>query len=198
MSFSFQSPEIKNVWEDRKTITANLKDIGLGWDPNKVIAIPNAKEERRQMIKKLHGFVEEENSVKKEEMPIKRSKGFVMEQMEADANALRESKFRFVLIKPHSTDLQSNIKFLIDGSLWMNRLPKGVVAHLSYMMDKYKLNYKAMVMDKKNYDQWTWKQFRAKCRRLMTIPEHFNVYLESRQLDTNSFDWVEYESDSEI
>lgn len=80
----------------------------------------------------------------------------------------------------------------------MIRLPKGVVAHLSYMMDTYKFNYKAMVMDKKNYDQWTWKQFRAKCRRFMTIPEQFNVYLESRQLDTNSLDWVEYDSDSEI
>lgn len=65
-------------------------------------------------------------------------------------------------------------------------------------MDKYKLNYKAMVTDKKNYDQWTWKQFRAKCRRLMTIPEQFNVYLNSKQLDTDSFDWVEYDSDSEI
>lgn len=80
------------------------------------------------------------------------------------------------------------------------RLPKGVVAHLSYMMDKYKLNYKKMVTDSKNYDQWTWKQFRAKCRRFMTIPEQFDVYLESRNLNKDSLaqDWPEYESDSEI
>lgn len=79
-----------------------MKDIGLGWDPNKVIAIPNAKEERRQIIKRMYGFVEEENSVNKPQTPIKRSKGFVMEQMEADANALRESNFRFVSLEHHS------------------------------------------------------------------------------------------------
>lgn len=78
------------------------------------------------------------------------------------------------------------------------RLPKGVVALLSKMMDKYQLNYKAMVLDKQNYDQWTWKQFRAKCRRFMSIPEQFDIYLQSRNLDKNILDWIEYESDSEI
>lgn len=76
------------------------------------------------------------------------------------------------------------------------RLPKGIVAHLSYMMNKHKLNYKAMVMDKKNLDQWTWKQFRAKCRRFMSIPVQFDEYLKSRNLE--SLEWSEYESDSEI
>lgn len=81
------------MWEDRKTISSNLKEIGLGWDPNKVIKIPNAHEDRVRIVKKLHGFIEEDND-KFEEKPIKRAKGFVMEQMEADANALRESNFR--------------------------------------------------------------------------------------------------------
>lgn len=91
--FVIYSPEIKKVWEDRKTITSNLKEIGLGYDPNKVIKIPNAHAERIRIIKKMHGFIEEDND-KIEQQPIKRSKGFVMEQMEADANALRESNFR--------------------------------------------------------------------------------------------------------
>lgn len=69
-----------------------MRDIGLGWDPNKVIKIRNAKEERQQLAKKMHGFVEEDNV--EEVQPVKRSKGFIMEQMEADANALRESNFR--------------------------------------------------------------------------------------------------------
>lgn len=55
-----------------------------------------------------------------------------------------------------------------------------------------------MVMDKKNLDQWTWKQFRAKCRRFMSIPEQFGAYLQSKNLDEDTFDWSEYESDSEI
>lgn len=191
VSYLFRSAEIKNVWEDRKTITANLKDIGLGWDPNKIIKIPNAHEGRLQAIKKMHGFVEEDNNA--EPQPVKRSKGFVMEQMEADANALRESNFR--LVRYDLFIFAYNITLIQFHS---SRLPKGVVAHVSYMMDKHKLNYKAMVMDKKNYDQWTWKQFRAKCRRFMTIPEQFDEYVQSRNLDKNSLDWAEYESDSEI
>lgn len=147
-----------------------MKEIGLGWDANKVLGIPSARTERKNMIRKMHGFIEEDNpSTELEE--IKRPKGYVMEQMEIDANALRESKFR---------------------------LPKGIISHLSYMMDKHKLNYKAMVTDSKNHDQWTWKQFRAKCRKLMSIPQQFEPYLERRKIDQDSFDWPEYGSDSEV
>lgn len=70
-----------------------MKEIGLGWDPNKVIKISNAHDERVRLIKKMHGFIEEDNDTVESE-PVTRSKGFVMEQMEADANALRESNFR--------------------------------------------------------------------------------------------------------
>lgn len=76
-----------------------MKEIGLGWDPNKVIQIPNAHAERVRQIKKMHGFVEEDNKI--ELQPAKRPKGFVMEQMESDANALRESNFRYENNKPN-------------------------------------------------------------------------------------------------
>lgn len=66
------------------------------------------------------------------------------------------------------------------------------------MMDKHQLNYAAMVRDKKNYDQWTWKQFRAKIRKFMSIPEQFDPYLSSRDLDGNKLDWIEYISDDEL
>lgn len=89
------SPEIKKVWEDRKTITSNLKEIGLGWDANKVIKIPNAREERTKLIRKMQGFVEEDNPTDIKPQPAQRPKGFVMDEMEADANALRESNFRY-------------------------------------------------------------------------------------------------------
>lgn len=146
-----------------------MKEIGLGWDANKVLGIPSARAERKKLIKQLHGFVEEENPTEATE--IQRPKGHVMQQMEEDANALRESNFR---------------------------LPKGIVAQLTYMMDKHKLNYKAMVIDSKNYDQWTWKQFRSKCRKLMSIPQQFDPYLVSRKIEPDSFDWVEYATDDEV
>lgn len=84
------------MWEDRKTITSNLKEIGLAWDPNKVIKIPNAREERKKLMKRMHGFIEEDNPADNKPQPPQRSKGFVMDEMEADANALRESNFRYI------------------------------------------------------------------------------------------------------
>lgn len=74
-------------------MTANLNDIGLGYDPNKVIKVPNNKQERLKIVKIVNGFLEEED-VKKPETEVVRSKGFVMEKLEQDANALRESGFR--------------------------------------------------------------------------------------------------------
>lgn len=78
------------------------------------------------------------------------------------------------------------------------RLPKGVVQQLTYFLDKHKLNYKAMVTDRRNHDQWTWKQFRMKIRKFMSIPEQFNKYLEKKNMKTDeSLPWPEYDSDSE-
>lgn len=147
-----------------------MREIGLGYDPNKVIAIPNARKERLQLIKQLHGFTEEDNNDDEPNAATQlHPKGFVMEQLEADANALRVSNFR---------------------------LPKGLVAQLSYMMDKHHLNYNAMTLDQKNHDQWTWKQFRSKIRKFMSIPAQFGQYLNERGLE--SVDWVEYDTDDEL
>lgn len=148
-----------------------MKEIGLGYDPNKVIKIPSAKEQRVKFVKKINGFIEEDNFEKNPSENVqKRPKGFVMEQLEEEANALRETRLR---------------------------LPKGITSQLTYMMDKYKLNYKAMTMDKKNYDQWTWKQFRAKIRKFIMIPEQFNQFLEERNLN-DICDWQEYDTDDEL
>lgn len=55
-----------------------------------------------------------------------------------------------------------------------------------------------MVADRRNHGQWTWRQFRLKIRRFMSIPEQFNEYLEQKKLPIDvKPDWPEYESDSE-
>jgi len=73
-----------------------------------------------------------------------------------------------------------------------------VVKELTYFLNKHKFNYKAMVADRKNFNQSTWRQFRLKIRRFMSIPEQFNVYLEQQKLPVGvKPEWEEYESDSE-
>lgn len=55
-----------------------------------------------------------------------------------------------------------------------------------------------MVTDRRNHDQWTWKQFRMKIKQFMNIPEQFNKYLEKKKLPLDTpLDWSEYDSDSE-
>lgn len=78
-------------------------------------------------------------------------KAFVAEALEQDARAPRVKLFR---------------------------LPKGQVEWITYLMDKYGTDYKAMQRDKKNYNQETWKQLRAKIKRFKSIPEQYSKYLE--------------------
>lgn len=75
-------------------MTTNMNEIGLGYDPNKVIKVPNYKQDRLKMVKLVNGFLEEENEKKKATEEVVRPKGYVMEQLEEDANAPRESGFR--------------------------------------------------------------------------------------------------------
>ncbi|KAI4471087.1 hypothetical protein MML48_1g21880 [Holotrichia oblita] len=60
------------------------------------------------------------------------------------------------------------------------RLPKGQVEWITYLMDKYGNDFKAMVKDKRNYNQETWKQLRAKIKRFKSIPEQYSEYIKNK------------------
>ncbi|XP_054747282.1 nucleolar protein 16 [Anastrepha obliqua] len=166
-----KDPEMKKLWIETKR-NKNFYEMGLASDPNKVVPIPNFKESRLKTVKVVNGFVEEEmDDEELKEKVTDRPRGYVIEQLEASATAPREK---------------------------LLRLPKNSVDHLSYFLDKYKFNYKAMVTDRRNYLQWTWKQFRMKIRKFMSIPEQFDEYLKQRNLKPGEKPaWEEYESDSE-
>lgn len=53
---------------------------------------------------------------------------------------------------------------------------------ITYLLDKYGHDYKAMAKDKKNYYQETWKQLRAKIKTFMGIPKQYSEYLASKGL----------------
>lgn len=165
--------------------------MGLVFDTNKALAVPNNREQRKHIIKVVNGFIEEdtsdleikeeyfiddeESSDEKKQKKTSRTKEYVAEILERDANEYVESRFR---------------------------LPKGVVKEVSYYMDKYGLDYKAMARDPQNYYQETWRQIRAKCRKFMSISDQFAKYLEKRGLldiDIKEDDpkWKEAETDDD-
>lgn len=112
--------------------------------------------ETLEIPKNLPPDILEMSEVKTEESPPK--KAFVVEALEKDAKTPRVRQFR---------------------------LPKGQFEFLTYLLDKYGEDYKAMARDKKNYYQETWKQIRAKIKVFKGIPEQYNEYLASKQKSEN-------------
>ncbi|KAG5680065.1 hypothetical protein PVAND_009593 [Polypedilum vanderplanki] len=164
--------EIKNEIVPGKSLKQNINEMGLVFNTKKEFKVPNYKEARKRKMLS-NGFVEED--VSDDETGKIAPKKRVAEKFEKEAKELRESKFK---------------------------LPKNQVKIISYFMDKYGLNYKAMVKDYKNYDQETWRQFRQKIRKFMSIPEQFAKYLEERDLidtdiDPNDPKWQETNTDLE-
>ncbi|XP_072394596.1 nucleolar protein 16 [Diabrotica undecimpunctata] len=153
------------------------KEVKLSWESKKSIQT-NLKEmglsydpnktikipKTKKQIKSVLS-TEDNSTMEDVEEALPAPKSHVVETLEEDAKAPRERKFR---------------------------LPKNQVEWLSYLLEKYGNDYKAMEKDKKNYNQETWKQLRRKIKRFMSIPEQFNEFLKNckvpPQLDTNLSD----------
>ncbi|KPJ05829.1 Nucleolar protein 16 [Papilio xuthus] len=129
--------------------------MGLANDPNKIIKIPNFKQEKIKQAKVIVNKGELENTDEEETITAVPIKKEVAEKLEKEAKAPRERRFM---------------------------LPKGQVEFITYLLDKYGHDYKAMEKDRKNYYQETWKQLRAKIKTFMGIPKQYGEYLQARGL----------------
>lgn len=152
--------QIKKEWANAKSTRVNLKNMGLAYDANEALQIPNVKQEMvKEAKRKVAGNEDRESDHENEGMTA--TKGHVAEKLEAEAKAPRERRFR---------------------------LPNGQAQFLTYLIQKYGEDYKAMSRDKKNHDQLTWKQIRAKVKMFQGIPEQYNKFIinSGRQLDCSS------------
>lgn len=148
--------EIKQAWEVTKSTRRNLDEMGLAYDANEILKIPNTKQEILERYRrKLEQSSDSDSEADNAESSVPK-KVYVAKHLEADAKAPRERSFR---------------------------LPKGQVQFVTYMIDKYGEDYKAMARDKKNYYQLTWKQIYAKIKLFKGIPEQYNEYLQSRNTE---------------
>lgn len=145
---------IKDAWDFKKSSLRNMKEMGLANDPNKVIKIPNFKQEKVKLAKRIVNQ-EESDDESEEEVVQPVVKKEVVEILEKEAKAPKPRRFM---------------------------LPKPQVEFITYLLDKYGHDYKAMERDKKNYYQETWKQLRAKVKTFMGIPKQYGEYLASKGL----------------
>ncbi|XP_050295184.1 nucleolar protein 16 [Anthonomus grandis grandis] len=103
--------EIKNAWDQKKSVQANLSEMGLSYDPNQTIKIPKRKKQLQEAI----GVIKNDGQVELDKSG-KQSKKYIAEALEADAKAPREKKFRLpksqvewltYLIKKYGTDYKA-------------------------------------------------------------------------------------------
>ncbi|KPP64388.1 hypothetical protein Z043_117270 [Scleropages formosus] len=73
-----ECPQIRNAWNDKKTVAQNLKEMGLSFDPNSSIPLPR---------KKIPGVATEEKKT-----PVSVKKPYVVKELEEEANVPRENK----------------------------------------------------------------------------------------------------------
>lgn len=76
-------------------------------------------------------------------------------------------------------------------------MPKSHIELITYLLDKYGHDYKAMSRDRKNYYQETWKQLRAKVKKFMGMPKEYGKYLQSRGLLDKDLDEDEIKKEAE-
>ncbi|XP_039296495.1 nucleolar protein 16 [Nilaparvata lugens] len=143
---TIQCEILKEEWNKHASVINNFKNMGLAFNPNLAVGIP-----KNRVLPASREKDEKQDKVQKEQR--KAHKGHVMKELEEDANAPRERKFR---------------------------LPNSTVQQLTYYLDKYGEDYKAMAKDPKNYYQETWKQLRAKVKQFKGVPEQFEKYLAER------------------
>ncbi|XP_066299476.1 nucleolar protein 16-like [Branchiostoma lanceolatum] len=143
---------VEAAWDDRKSVSQNLRDMGLSHDVNKTIPLPKT----RDMMAKVYQDKDEgmEVDVSPSGKSKKAKKLHVMKQLEQEANTPQEG---------------------------IPRLSTEMVRYCTYMMDKYGEDYVAMARDVKNYYQDTPKQIRRKIMRFKSIPDQYQEYLKQKE-----------------
>ncbi|KAB7506343.1 Nucleolar protein 16, partial [Armadillidium nasatum] len=110
-------------------------------------------------------------------------KTFKDEALELEENDYKKSKERKVetdFVKSLTTKCKQKQK----TKPYNLRLPERTVEYLTYLLDTYGEDYKAMSQDGRNYDQETWKQLRAKINKFKSCTDQYAQYLKKRGLLT--------------
>uniref|UniRef100_A0A182PG06 Nucleolar protein 16 n=1 Tax=Anopheles epiroticus TaxID=199890 RepID=A0A182PG06_9DIPT len=168
-----KNEEIRAAYNRRKQPEKNIRDMGLAYDVNRAIPIPNVKRQIKEMELELSG---QKVSSDKASSSKVHPKQYVAARLEEDANEFAGTRFR---------------------------MARSMVRFITAMIDRHGFNYQAMARDRQNYEQETWRQFRSKVRKFLRIPEQCTPYLEEKgwidcdMNDPNDPRWKEFCTDDE-
>merc|ERR1719347_1406812 len=111
---------------------------------------------KKKLVNKLKGRIKFPS---KKKISVKVTKPEVLTQLEDEANVEAKPTFRFT---PTQVQL------------------------ITYMMDKHKMDFKAMARDPKNHYQETPAKLKGMVTKFISIPEHYAPYCKERGLITPS------------
>ncbi|XP_074662580.1 nucleolar protein 16-like [Tubulanus polymorphus] len=150
---NIECDKVKAAWDEKKSVSHNLQEMGISMDPNLTLKIPKAKEIIHSHLKESDDEMDTtQKSIEKN--PKSRSKSYVADELEYEANLPQEQQLRLS---------QPEVSFCV------------------YMLEKYGEDYKAMCRDKKNYYQDTPKQIRRRIMTFKSIPAQYQPYLASKK-----------------
>uniref|UniRef100_A0A2M3Z8Z8 Nucleolar protein 16 n=1 Tax=Anopheles braziliensis TaxID=58242 RepID=A0A2M3Z8Z8_9DIPT len=192
-------PEIRKEYDQNKVPAKNIREMGLAYNVNRAIPIPNVKRQMKLMERELNNAKPPPPAAAATE----EGDGSDPEEATAVPVVAKETvkKTRKPAPKQHVADQMEQEANEFNGIRY--RLPRPQVRQIMMMVDRYGFDYAAMAKDRRNYEQETWRQFRAKVRRFLRIPAQCTPYLERKGwLDCDMTDatdprWKEYGTDDE-
>jgi len=144
---------MKGLWNPKLSIQNNLETMGVAFDANKVV-------EQKTMKQKIIQKIKNENDLE----PIFKEE----KTAPVDSDVVKK--------------LESEVKEMEDNRTSCFRFTGEQVKWITYCLDKYGDDFKAMARDPKNIWQETPKQIRQKVLKFVNIPEQFAVYAKKSGL----------------
>lgn len=136
------STRIRSAWDDKKSVVANMRDMGLAYDANTIMKMPKSIHEG------YFSTTEEEKKPTSHEGEVREK--MIVDELEEEAKA--------------------NVN-TVKVRVGPKQLPPRVVSRAIYLIKKYRDDYKAMAKDHKNYYQESWKQIRRKIQEFKKLYE---------------------------
>lgn len=78
------SEQIKEAWEAKKSTRINLKEMGLAYDANETVRIPNVKRNMLEDAKRKAVESDDSTDHESEDMDMSSEKNYIAEALEAE------------------------------------------------------------------------------------------------------------------
>jgi hypothetical protein len=156
---------MREQWESGKSVAKNMKEMGLGLNPNSLFPIPKPITQLGYASDALETVPLPKNNKKGLKKKGKKGKEPETEVEDPKAEVVKK------LEKEASIEVPKNFKFGPE-----------VVKFCVYLMEKYGEDYEAMARDTKNYYQESPGQIRTKIKKMKRIPVNWNAYLRAKEM----------------